>query len=310
MVGGIIIAQVNYINTIKRGVIILDNSTSLDYQQLAGQIKSWGLQLGFQQLGISHVDLSADETHLLNWLAGNMHGEMDYMSRHGTRRSRPAELRPGTIRVISVRMDYHPPDASHPIKVLKNPELAFVSRYAMGRDYHKVIRARLQKLATKIENLTGPFGYRAFVDSAPVLEKALARNGGLGWIGKHSNLINPRAGSWFFLGELYTDLPLPTDDGFTENHCGSCVACIDVCLENHRNAVQWTAWSCNLSLFVEDCSNGQRIRIQFNDRPQFGSVCVNTFDLGEVVANYVLCRQFTILHCGLQIRDRIFTKIN
>jgi len=229
VVGGIIIAQVNYINTIKTGVIILDNSASPDYQQLAGQIKNWGLQLGFQQVGISNVDLSADETHLLNWLAGNMHGEMDYMSRHGTRRSRPAELRPGTIRVISVRMDYHPPDASHPIKVLKNPELAFVSRYAMGRDYHKVIRARLQKLATKIENLTGPFGYRAFVDSAPVLEKALARNGGLGWIGKHSNLINPRAGSWFFLGELYTDLPLPTDDGFTENHCGSCVACIDVC---------------------------------------------------------------------------------
>jgi epoxyqueuosine reductase len=151
------------------------------------------------------------------------------MSRHGTRRSRPAELKSGTIRVISVRMDYNPPDASHPKQVLTNPELAYVSRYAMGRDYHKVLRNRIQKLASRIEEFSGPFGYRAFVDSAPVLEKALARNAGLGWIGKHSNLINPRAGSWFFLGELYTDLPLPTDDSFEQNHCGSCQACIDIC---------------------------------------------------------------------------------
>ncbi|MFT5133684.1 MAG: epoxyqueuosine reductase [Gammaproteobacteria bacterium] len=158
-----------------------------------------------------------------------MHGEMHYMSKHGTKRSRPADLLSGTIRVISVRLDYLPPDSSHPKQVLTNPDLAFVSRYAMGRDYHKIIRNRLQKLATRIEDLTGPFGYRAFVDSAPILEKALARNAGLGWIGKHSNLINPRAGSWFFLGELYTDLPLPTDDSFTENHCGTCTACIDIC---------------------------------------------------------------------------------
>ena len=131
-----------------------------------------------------------------------MHGEMAYMSRHGTMRSRPDELKSGTIRVISVRMDYNPPDASHPKKVLSNPELAYVSRYAMGRDYHKLMRNRIQKLASRIEEFSGPFGYRAFVDSAPVLEKALARNAGLGWIGKHSNLINPKAGSWFPLSTL------------------------------------------------------------------------------------------------------------
>jgi epoxyqueuosine reductase len=196
---------------------------------LSQQIKSWGLELGFQQVGITGIDLSDDESHLLNWLDKDMHGEMEYMSRHGTRRSRPADLKPGTIRVISVRMDYNPPDASHPKQVLGKPDLAFVSRYAMGRDYHKVIRNRLQKLASKIEDSYGSFGYRAFVDSAPVLEKALARNAGLGWIGKHSNLINPKAGSWFFLGELYTDLPLPTDESFNQNHCGSCNACIDIC---------------------------------------------------------------------------------
>jgi epoxyqueuosine reductase len=126
-------------------------------------------------------------------------------------------------------MDYLPPDAKSPSQVLNDPELAYVSRYAAGRDYHKIIRSRLQKLADKIENVTGTFGYRAFVDSAPVLEKALARNAGLGWIGKHSNLINPKAGSWFFIGELYTDLPLPTDKPFTKNHCGTCNACIDIC---------------------------------------------------------------------------------
>jgi epoxyqueuosine reductase len=196
---------------------------------LAQQIKSWGLDLGFQQVGITGIDLSDDESHLLNWLDKDMHGEMGYMSRHGTRRSRPADLKSGTIRVISVRMDYNPPDASHPKQVLGKPDLAFVSRYAMGRDYHKVIRNRLQKLANKIEESSGSFGYRAFVDSAPVLEKALARNAGLGWIGKHSNLINPKAGSWFFLGELYTDLPLPTDESFSQNHCGTCKACIDIC---------------------------------------------------------------------------------
>ncbi len=150
------------------------------------------------------------------------------MQRHGTRRSRPAELQAGTLRVISVRMDYDPPQVRDAWEVLEDEMLGYVSRYALGRDYHKVLRARLQKLADRIAAEIGPFGFRAFVDSAPVLEKALARNAGLGWIGKHTNLINRDAGSWFFLGELYTDLPLPPDEPATE-HCGTCRRCIDVC---------------------------------------------------------------------------------
>ena len=204
-------------------------SIKINYDVLASDIKNWGKKLGFQQIGITTVDLSEDETHLLDWLEAGRHGEMHYMERHGTKRSRPQELVPGTCRVISLRMDYLPPDVKNPSQVLNDPELAYVSRYATGRDYHKIIRSRLQKLADQIESVTGTFGYRAFVDSAPVLEKALARNAGLGWIGKHSNLINPKAGSWFFIGELYTDLPLPTDETFTKNHCGTCNACIDIC---------------------------------------------------------------------------------
>jgi len=153
---------------------------------------------------------------------------MEYMSRHGTRRSRPAELVPGTIRVISVRMDYLPPETTEIEELLESRDKAFVSRYALGRDYHKLIRQRLQKLSSMIEQQIGPFGYRVFVDSAPVLEKALAEKAGLGWIGKHSNLLNRQAGSWFFLGEIYTDLPLPLDEPVQE-HCGSCVKCIDIC---------------------------------------------------------------------------------
>jgi len=202
---------------------------NLDYHTLAQQIKGWGIALGFQQVGISNIDLSEDEVHLLNWLDRGMHGEMHYMQRHGTKRSRPSDLLPGTIRVISARMDYLPPDAEHPKTVLNDPNLAYISRYAMGRDYHKLIRSRLQQLADNIKITTGNFGYRAFVDSAPVLEKALARNAGLGWIGKHTNLIHPKAGSWFFVGELYTDLPLPVDISFNNNHCGTCQACIDIC---------------------------------------------------------------------------------
>ncbi len=200
-----------------------------DFLELAQQIKIWGMELGFQHVGITNTDLSEDERHLLNWLDSGMHGEMDYMYQHGSKRSRPADLMPGTLRVISVRMDYLPSDATHPKDVLHDPKLAYISRYATGRDYHKIIRSRLQKLASHIEASTGKFAYRAFVDSAPVLEKALARNAGLGWIGKHSNLINPKAGSWFFIGELYTDLPLPIDNAFDTNHCGSCQACIDIC---------------------------------------------------------------------------------
>ena len=203
--------------------------TAIDYAGLVTKIRDWAMELGFQQIGITGIDLAEDEVHLVNWLKNGMHGEMGYMQEHGTRRSRPGDLLPGTIRVISLRMDYFPPDSEHPSTVLSRPQLGYISRYATGRDYHKLIRHRLKKLANKIETFTGHFGYRAFVDSAPVLEKALARNAGLGWIGKHSNLINPHAGSWFFLGELYTDLPLPVDDEFDEEHCGMCTACMEVC---------------------------------------------------------------------------------
>ncbi|HSE12102.1 MAG TPA: tRNA epoxyqueuosine(34) reductase QueG [Rudaea sp.] len=200
----------------------------IDYVRLASDIKRWGAGCGFQQVGISAVDLGADEAHLLNWLAAGRHGAMDYMARHGVKRSRPDRLLAGTVRVVSVRMDYDPPDARDAWDVLDEPELGYVSRYALGRDYHKILRSRLQRLADRIAERVGPFGYRAFVDSAPVLEKALARNAGLGWIGKHTNLLSRDAGSWFFLGELYTDLPLPTDSAATE-HCGTCVRCIDIC---------------------------------------------------------------------------------
>jgi epoxyqueuosine reductase len=203
--------------------------TDINYADLADQIKAWARELGFQQAEISATDLAEDEAHLLNWLKQGRHGEMAYMADHGTKRSRPAELVAGTLRVISLRMDYYPPDAELAESVLDNPDLGYISRYALGRDYHKVMRKRLQKLADKIQAAVGDFGYRAFVDSAPVLEKALASKAGLGWIGKHTNLINQKAGSWFFLGELYTDLPLPVSATKSENHCGSCTACIDIC---------------------------------------------------------------------------------
>ncbi|VAW86257.1 Epoxyqueuosine reductase, partial [hydrothermal vent metagenome] len=185
--------------------------TALSAQALAeltDKIRAWSKALGFEAMTISDTDLAEDETHLLNWLDAGHHGEMEYMARHGTKRSRPAELEPGTLRVISVRMDYLVNDQHQAEDCLNDSTLGYISRYAMGRDYHKVLRQRLQKLATKIEQAVGPFSYRAFTDSAPVLEKALAQKSGMGWIGKHTNLINQKAGSWFFLGELYTDLPL------------------------------------------------------------------------------------------------------
>ncbi|MBT8423277.1 MAG: tRNA epoxyqueuosine(34) reductase QueG, partial [Gammaproteobacteria bacterium] len=200
----------------------------MDPAALANSVKQLARQLGFQQTGISGVDLSHDEDHLQAWLAAGRHGEMAYMEKHGTRRSRPAELLPGTLSVISVRMDYLPDEAVDPRDRLDHPGHAYVSRYALGRDYHKVMRNRLQKLAEQLTALAGPFGYRVYTDSAPVLEKALSRNAGLGWIGKHTNLINKDAGSWFFLGEIYTDLPLPADQP-VENHCGSCTACLECC---------------------------------------------------------------------------------
>ena len=196
--------------------------------ELAAHIRAWGQELGFQQVGFSDIELGDHEIHLNNWLSQGLHGEMHYMQRHGTRRSRPQELEPGTLRVISVRLDYLPETAADIEALLEEPDKGVVSRYALGRDYHKLMRKRLQKLAHQIEAHSGPFGYRVFVDSAPVLEKALAEKAGLGWIGKHSNLINKNAGSWFFLGEIYTDLPLPVDTAATE-HCGACTKCIDIC---------------------------------------------------------------------------------
>ena len=200
----------------------------IDYTTLAADIRRWGAELGFRGIGIAEVQLGEDEAHLLDWLDGGLHGEMDYMARHGTRRSRPAELHAGTVRVISARMDYLPAASADAWEVLADGERAYVSRYALGRDYHKLLRSRLQKLVERIADVAGPFGHRVFTDSAPVLEKALARNAGLGWIGKHTLLLSRDAGSWFFLGEIYTDLPLPIDAP-PSAHCGTCTRCIDVC---------------------------------------------------------------------------------
>ena len=199
-----------------------------DYAELARQVRDWGRDLGFQKVGIAGIDLAGDEQLLDAWLAAGRHGEMSYMARHGTKRSRPAELLPGTLRVVSARMDYLPPDSMPAAEVLDDPARAYVSRYALGRDYHRILRPRLARLAARLADAAGTSGHRAFTDSAPVLEKALARDAGLGWIGKHTNLLDRHAGSWFFLGEVYTDLPLPVDEPVAA-HCGSCTACIDVC---------------------------------------------------------------------------------
>ena len=198
-----------------------------DYSQLAADIKRWGLELGFQRVGITGIELAADEGRLANWLAAGFEGDMHYMRRHGLRRARPAEIVPGTLRVVSARMDYWP-SARDAQAVLDDPTLGYVARYALGRDYHKLVRGRLAKLAARLADAVGAHGYRAFTDSGPVLEKALARNAGLGWIGKHTNLLDRRDGSWFFLGEVFTDLPLPVDKP-VKAHCGTCSACIEVC---------------------------------------------------------------------------------
>ncbi len=199
-----------------------------DFDALARDIKGWGRELGFQQVGISDTRLRGHEVRFKRWLATGRHGEMGYMARNVDKRCRPERLFPGTRRVISLRMDYLPEAHASAWAVIDRPLLGYVSRYALGRDYHKMLRRRLSKLARRIEQAVGHFAERAFVDSAPVLEKALAEKAGLGWIGKHTNLLHARAGSWFFLGELYTDLPLPVDEP-AANHCGSCRACIDVC---------------------------------------------------------------------------------
>lgn len=204
------------------------SSHSPDLDQLAASIKLWGRELGFQQVGITSVDLGEHEAHLQRWLDAGYQGEMDYMASHGSKRSHPDELVPGTLRVISLRMDYLPGD-TRMTEQLASPEKAYVSRYALGRDYHKLIRKRLQQLAERVQQAIGPFGYRAFVDSAPVLEKAVAEQAGLGWIGKNTLMINRKAGSWFFLGELFVDLPLPVDPPHASEHCGRCTACLDIC---------------------------------------------------------------------------------
>ena len=204
------------------------NNHDVELAKLVGDIRRWGESLGFQQVGITDVDLSAAESRLTEWLQKGHHGKMEYMSRHGHKRSRPAQLVAGTMSVITARMDYLPDEKTSPESLLDHGSKAYISRYALGRDYHKVLRARLKALGKKIEARIGPYGHRVFVDSAPVLEKPLAEKAGLGWIGKHTNLINKEAGSWFFLGELYTDLQLPVDEP-ASGHCGTCRACIDVC---------------------------------------------------------------------------------
>ncbi|MCI0516578.1 MAG: tRNA epoxyqueuosine(34) reductase QueG, partial [Woeseiaceae bacterium] len=198
---------------------------------LAGRIRAWGAELGFQSVGISDIDLASAGERLKCWLEQRFHGEMRYMAKHGERRSRPELLVPGTLSVICARMDYLPAETQSPETLLDHPSKAYVSRYALGRDYHKVLRQRLRSLARRIEGEIGAHGHRVFVDSAPVLEKPLAEKAGLGWIGKHTNLISREAGSWFFLGELYTDLKLPADTAEV-SHCGSCRACIDACPTN------------------------------------------------------------------------------
>jgi epoxyqueuosine reductase len=220
----------------------------LDFSQLARDIVTWGHELGFAELGIADTELSVEEAHLEAWLDAGRHGEMDYMARHAARRARPSEMVPGTIRVITARLDYLPRRAQDPELVLADSRKAYISRYALGRDYHKVMRQRLQRLvdrigetvpssvgasdtslgANSVPDAIANYRYRVFTDSAPVLEVALAAKAGLGWRGKHTLLLTRDAGSFFFLGEIYTDLPLPVTRSVTA-HCGSCRACLDVC---------------------------------------------------------------------------------
>jgi len=201
---------------------------ALDLPTIARTIKQWGAELGFQQIAVTDTDLSEHAEHLRRWLAREFHGEMHYMAAHGALRWEPDQLLPGTCRVISARLDYLPPDDDAEA-ILASGEKAYISRYALGRDYHKLMRKRLARLAQRIDTEIAPHQYRALVDSAPVLERGIAQKAGLGWIGKNTMLINSRAGSWFFLGEIYTNLPLPVDPPQLTGHCGSCRACMDIC---------------------------------------------------------------------------------
>lgn len=203
-------------------------NAAVDLAAVGARVRELAREAGFQRVGISGIDLGEDEGHLADWLAQGLYGSMDWMARHGLKRARPAELLPGTLRVVSVGLDYGRRDDAEAWETLADGERAYVARYALGRDYHKLMRNRLQKLAQRIAEEIGPFGFRVFVDSAPVLERALARNAGLGWIGKHTCLIDRNGGSWFFLGEIYVDVPLPVDPPATM-HCGTCTRCIDAC---------------------------------------------------------------------------------
>lgn len=203
-------------------------ATLPDPAALAARVRGLAREFGFQRCGIAGVELGEDEAHLRDWLAQGLYGSMGWMARHGDLRSRPQELLPGTLRVISVGLDYGRNDSDDAWRTLADGERAYVARYALGRDYHKLMRNRLQRLAERLQQEVGAFGHRVFVDSAPVLERALARNAGLGWIGKHTCLIDKDGGSWFFLGEIYVDLPLPIDAPASA-HCGTCMRCIDIC---------------------------------------------------------------------------------
>ena len=200
----------------------------IDWHALTLKIKRWGKDLGLDGIGIAETDIPQAETRLNHWLDNGFHGDMAYMAEHGSKRSRPDELLPGTLRVISARLNYLPENQQASEETLEDPQMAFISRYTLGRDYHKVLRKRLQRLIDRIQHEVGNGNFRAYVDSAPVLEKPLAQKAGLGWIGKHTNLINKKAGSWFFLGEIYTNLPLVADDPAAD-HCGTCQACIEIC---------------------------------------------------------------------------------
>jgi epoxyqueuosine reductase len=203
---------------------------TVDSTKLTAEIKQMALDFGFDQIGISDLALEQAKEHLDRWIARGYFADMDYMHKHGSKRTQPAELIPHTVSIISVRLNYWPdPDNTHTIKQLNQPEQAYISRYALGRDYHKVLKKKLKKLAQRICERYGEFGYRAFVDSAPVMERAIAEKANLGWIGKNTCLINKKAGSYFFLGELYTDLPLIAETVIEPNHCGRCSACIDIC---------------------------------------------------------------------------------
>jgi len=204
------------------------NVPHVDLVELAARIKTWGKALGFQLVGIGDTELGAAETHLLQWLADGRHGAMDYMAKHGAKRARPAELLPGTLRVISLCMNYYPENSRDTQALLADGERAFISRYALGRDYHKVLRHRMQQLAQQIIAAAPAASCRVFTDSAPVLEVELAHKAGLGWRGKHTLLLSREHGSYFFLGEIFINLPLPVDTA-EGNHCGSCRACLDIC---------------------------------------------------------------------------------